>query len=241
MYDFIPPSFAQSFDIPISAWIVQTKEEVDEVLLKRGKLILLTEDVPDYLNSPQYGSSCLMANCLLPDYEAISYYLDNDPQTFSRVYNELLLSPESAMYFTTMLSAMINNIPLGFLFGSEEIEQASTVNFINFLAVTYGIHLGHKYPFNGEPPMEYGFMDRNYVPKNVGCLYMNNLLTPQEFLFIYPEDALITFDMMQKLVFDLRPPLKNPNNLEEIAEYMSNFREAIKRTNKQLIDPLVMG
>ena len=62
-------------DIPIHAWIVTSKEEVDDVLLHGGEIIVMTEDLPDYLQSPQYGTSSLIANCLLPNYEAVSYYL----------------------------------------------------------------------------------------------------------------------------------------------------------------------
>ena len=99
--------------IPINAWVVQSKDEADNILLHQGKLIILTEEVPDYLNSPQYGSSCLMANCLLPNYEAVSYYLENDYQTFSRIYTETLMYPDNQIYFITMISAMLNIFLLG--------------------------------------------------------------------------------------------------------------------------------
>ena len=131
--------------IPVNAWIIQSKEEADNILLNGGKIVILTEDIPEYLNNPYFGTSSLMANCLLPNYEAVSYYIEGDTQNFSRSYNEMLSYPESSVYFITMISAMLNNIPLGFVFGSEEIEQAAQMEFLNHLAMQYGIHLGHNF------------------------------------------------------------------------------------------------
>lgn len=224
-------------DIPINAWIIQSKEEADQILLNGGKIILFTEDTPDYLCSPQYGTSCLMANCLLPNYEAVSYYIEGDMQTFARVHNEIMMYPESTVYFVTMLSAMINNIPLGFIFGTEEIEQAATINFLNFFAVMYGIHLGHNFPFANEPPVPTGWMDRAFVPNNIALLYQNNLLTPQEFLYAFPADVSIDPNSLNKLVFDMRPPIRDPMNLEEVSKYFDEFRSIAKKTTNVLEDP----
>ena len=231
----------QPVDIPINAWIVQNKEEVDQILLHGGKIILFTEDIPDYLNSPQYGTSCLAANCLLPNYEAVSYYLDNDYQTFSRVHNEILSTPENTIYFVTMISAMINNIPLGFVFDTEEIEQASSINILNYFAVMFGIHLAHNFPFANEAPNPFGFMDRAYVPKNLSMLYLNNLLTPQEFLYVYPEDIAIDQGVMQKLLFELRPALANPMDIEQVTSYFTEYRKIVKQANRVLEDPMEMS
>ena len=41
-----------------------------------GKIIIISETVPDYLSSPQYGTSCLVANDLLPDYQAVEMYIN---------------------------------------------------------------------------------------------------------------------------------------------------------------------
>ena len=226
--------------IPINAWVVQSKDEADNILLHQGKLIILTEEVPDYLASPQYGSSCLMANCLLPNYEAVSYYLENDYQTFSRIYNEILMYHDNAIYFITMISAMLNNIPLGFVFGVEEIEQAATIDFLNFMAVMYGIHLGHYYDFANEPANNSGWMDRNFVPKNMSLLYLNNLLTPQEYLYVYPIDIRIDPQVLQKLVIELMPPIRNPMDMNEVEQYFNMFRSTLRQTNKIMVDPLVM-
>lgn len=231
----------QMVDIPVDAWIIQTKEEADNILLHGGKIILFTEDVPDYLNSPQYGTSCLMANCLLPNYEAVSYYIEGDPQSFARIHNEILGLPESTIYFATIISAMTNNIPLGFIFGTEEIEQAATINILNFFAVVYGIHLGHNFPFANENPNPTGWMDRGYVANNMAILYQNNLLTPLEFLYVFPIDTRIDPMSIQKLLFELRPPIHNPNDFNEVEMYFNEYRGAIRKKNRMLCDPMVMS
>lgn len=227
--------------IPVNAWIIQSKEEADNILLNGGKIVILTEDIPEYLNNPYFGTSSLMANCLLPNYEAVSYYIEGDTQNFSRSYNEMLSYPESSVYFITMISAMLNNIPLGFVFGSEEIEQAAQMEFLNHLAMQYGIHLGHNFQIGYEPPIPIGWMDRNYSGNNMCLLYMNNLLTPQEYLYVYPLELQITPVILQKLLIDLRPPIHNPNDFQEVEAYFDMLRKTIRNANRVLIDPMVMA
>lgn len=224
--------------IPISAWIIQTREEADKILLSGGKLIVISEEVPDYLNSPQYGTSCIRANNLLPNYEAVSYFIDNDYAGYVNCYHQLLMQPESTIYFATIISAIINNIPIGFIFGNEEIEAAAAIEFNNFMLGTYGIKLGHELPFREEPPMPYGMMDSASIANNMSLLYMNNLLTPQEFLFIYPADASIGFECMQKLIYDTQPAIISQDMGDYIA-YFDQFRKNIHRANKMLVDPMV--
>lgn len=226
--------------IPVSAWIIQSKEEADSILLSGGKIVILTEDIPEYLNSPYFGTSSLMANCLLPNYEAVSFYIEGDKQSFSRAYNEMLAYPENSVYFITMISAMINNIPLGFVFGNEEIEQAAQIEFMNHFIMQYGIHLGHNFPIGYEGPIPMGWMDRNYSGNNICLLYMNNLLTAQEFLYAYPMELQITPIVLQKLLIELRPVVHDPTNIQEVESYFNNFRNSIKTANKVLVDPMVM-
>lgn len=223
--------------IPVNAFIISTKEEADQILLSRGKIIVLTEDIPQYLQSPQYGASCLMATCLLPDYEAVSHFVDGDMQGFHNIYMNMLASPECNIYFVSILSAIINNIPLGFIFGTEEIEAKSMFEILQFFRMTYGITLGVN-----NPPTP-GWMDPNYVMQNETVLYLNNLLTPQEFLMMYPEDGPIDQGVLMKLVYELNPPVKTGNGPPE-HEYENYFRycmKVLKQNNRVMIDPLVGG
>lgn len=224
--------------IPINAWIVQTREEADSILLSGGKLIIVSEEIPDYLTSPQCGTSCIRANNLLPSYEAVNCFIDNDYMGFLNLYNQLLMSPESTVYFVTIISAIINSIPIGFIFGNEEIEAAAAIEFNNFMLRTYGIKLGHSLQFREEPPMPMGMMDSAYTANNMSLLYMNNLLTPQEFLYIYPQDADINYECMQKLIFDVQPVLVSQDMSDYIA-YFEQLRGNIHRSNKMLVDPMV--
>lgn len=224
--------------IPISAWIIQTREEADKILLSGGKLIIISEEIPEYLNSPQYGTSCIRANNLLPNYEAVSYFIDNDYMGYVNCYNQMLMQPESTIYFATIISAIINNIPIGFIFGNEEIEATAAIEFNNFMLRTYGIKLGHELSFREEGPLPLGLMDPASIASNMSLLYMNNLLTPQEFLYIYPLDVEIGFECMQKLICDTQPMLMSQDMGDYIA-YFDQFRKNIHKSNKMLVDPMV--
>lgn len=221
--------------IPVNAYIISTQEEVDRILLSGGKIIVVTEDMPKYLQSPQYGPSCLTATCLLPDYEAVSHFIDGDMQGFHNLYIHMLASPECNMYFISILSAIINNIPLGFIFGTEDIEAEAMVEILQYFRMTYGITLGIQYPTIT------GWMDPNYAIQNEVALYLNNLLTPQEFLMMYPEDGPLDQSVMIKLTYELNPPIKDRNNIHEFENYFRYCMKVLKHSNKVMIDPLVGG
>lgn len=227
-------------DIPVHAWIIQNKEEVDEILLHGGKIIVVAEDVPSYLDHPQYGNSCIVASQLLPSYENMTYYIDNNMQSFSASYMEYLASPECTIYFATVISAIVNGIPLGFVFGGEEVEQLSASIFLNFLATSYGIHLGHHFQLGIEPPMPIGWMDRPYVAADTSLLYMYNLLTPNEFLMIYPAGYDFDIRVLEKLVLELRPPVRDHHNLEEVKAYFNMYRNISNNNKRILVDPMVI-
>lgn len=225
--------------IPVKAYFVTTKEEADFILMNKGKLIIITEDIPSYLQSPQYGNSCLMANSLLPDYEAVSHFIEGDMVGFQRIYEEMLLSPECNVYFVSMISALINEIPLGFVFGTEEIEYKAMFEFCNFFAKYYGIHLGMSNSMGNPPTM--GCMDPAYIERNEILLYQNNLLTAQEFLYMFNPEGMLPQDVVVKLIYELNPPVNNPNDPVEYENYFRYCMKVLKEQNKVLIDPMVMA
>lgn len=218
-------------DVPANAWIIQTKDMADTILMNGGKIILMTEEIPDYLRSPQYGTSCLSATCLMPGYEAISFLLDNDLANFQMAYYNALMMPESTIYFATIISAVVNNIPLGFIFGTEDIEVQCMNQFLGFLLNTYGLQLG----LEGQPN---GIMHGAYIPNNICMLYQNNLLTPQEFLYVYPVDMEIDPNCLQKLIMELHPMVNHPDDIMEYIYYFNFVRKQLKEGNRVMADPM---
>ena len=105
---------------------------------------------------------------------------------------------------------------------------------LQFFRATYGIALGTHYPLYP------GWMDPDYVMQNETVLYLNNLLTPQEFLMMYPEDGPIDQGVMMKLVYELNPPVKD-NNIHEYENYFRYCMKVLKQNNHVMIDPLVGG
>ena len=74
----------------------------------------------------------------------------------------------------------------------------------------------------------------------MSLLYLNNLLTPQEYLYVYPIDIRIDPQVLQKLVIELMPPIRNPMDMNEVEQYFNMFRSTLRQTNKIMVDPLVM-
>ena len=210
------------------------------LLLHGGKIIVITEEPPQYLMSPQYGNSQITANDLLPDYLAVGAYLDGDMGSFSDIYTKMLLSPECELYFVTIISALINGIPLGFVFGDGEIELAAIPILINVFRLFYGIYIAHNFDWKFEPAMPNGFMLESFVANNMRMLYMHNLITPVEFLLVYPSDQEIPPDCMDKLVVEQRP-FVYPYSLENVRNYYNEIRTNIRRFGKAVgEDPMTI-
>lgn len=229
-----------SVQIPIQAWICQTKEEIDMLLLHGGKIIVITEEPPEYLVSPQYGNSQIMANDLLPGYDAVSAYLEGDYAGFTNQYTQMLLSPECEIYFVTILSAIVNGIPLGFVFGDGEIEQAALPILINVFRQFYGIYLAHNFDWKFEPALPAGFMYKEFVASNVRLLFMHNLITCTEFLFTYPTDQPIPNDCIDKLMVQQRP-FVHPYSQENIVKYYDEIRNNIRKFGRAIgEDPMTI-
>ena len=216
--------------IPLNIRVLNTKEEINMMLMNRGKLILICDETPEYLSNPMFGSTCIKANNLLPNYEAVGYILDKNIVGFQTAYCNMLSSEESTIYIITIISALMNNIPIGLIFGNEEIEQQGKLVFLQFLENFYGLHIAMN-------SMDNSFMYRQFMPKNMSLLYQNNLLTPQEFLYVYPNEAIIDSICMQKLVMELRPPI-NPTDIDGLIKYFDNLRRQMKQANKVLEDPV---
>ena len=216
--------------IPLNMMPINSKEDVSKILMNRGKIVVIAEEVPEYLNHPMYGSSCIRANNLLPDIDAVECYINQNFLGFRERYMQKLISEECTIYFITIITALLNNIPIGILFGIEEIELKARDIILEFLEAYYGIHLAINFG-------EISFMHPEFIAKDISMLYVYGMLTPQEFLYIYPLENLIDNTCMEKLLYDLKPPI-NLNNPNEIISYFNNMRSQMKQANKVLIDPV---
>ena len=223
-------------NIPIDVRVLYGPEDTQALLLNKGKIIFVTEDIPDYLSNPIYGTTFLSASSLLPDYGCISYYLDNNMTGFAASYEDYLHKQDCTLYFVTIISAIINSIPLGFVFGKEEIEIVATRHLLDFMARNFGICI------STDPGIP-SYMDCRFIASNACHLYRYGLLTSLEFLLIYPTGMLIDPVALQALIYDLRPPLRNPNDPSEAQKYFMDYCAALKETkptNRILTDPFVM-
>lgn len=221
--------FRNGIDIPINVSILHNENEILQCLGTGGKIIMVTEDVPDFVRHPLYGTSALSAVCLLPQYNSISSYIDGDLQDFAASYMEYLSTPDNTMYFASILSAIVSSIPMGFIFGKEEIEVAATNVFLEYFMARYGICID---------PMGQSYMQREYIPTILNVLFDYNLISGSEFLYIYPENVQIGPQQLQKLAY-IMPPI--PGTINTDFNYLQNyFMEVVrdsKKFNKPLIDP----
>lgn len=227
--------------IIVNAWILQSIEDVDSLILMGGKILIISETIPDYLTSPQYGSSCIRANDLLPDYNSVGLYIDGDKQGFMSSYFAMLDSPYCSVYFATILSAIVNSIPLGIVFGPEQIEVDASAIILQYFATRFGIRFGHSLPYLNEPPVQIGSMDRNYVLSNFEYLYLHDLLTPSEIFVVWPNEILFSYHIVNKMIADLRPVVSNPSNFDSYVAYFEEMKKLYKGRglNRQpMIDPL---
>ena len=179
---------------------------------------------------PEYRDVFTLASSLIPDYTAMSLYIDGNEQGFLNVYLASLNSRPAV----EMLSVIFACLHKGFNVLFYVPEDAKGLNYIQylleFIRINYGIQTLTQ-------STEYYF-DNNFRDRMISLLYLGNFVTPQEFLITCGNVDDIT---IRKLIMDLQPVVSDPTNMEEIVVWLKNFKNELLNSDKPLINGIQLA
>lgn len=210
---------------PINIWLID-ESEFEKFTFTGGKVIYIVEEPSTiYKNHP----AIVTAGALLPPIEGISAELENDIIIANSIYCEYLLREDADLFVSTIIAAAIQQVPIGIMFGRDELNMQFPKMFIDFLYHYYGLVIGIQ---NKVIP----YIEESFMPFDLAKLYNMNIIDYKTFMMKHP-NIQIHPSVISKLAYEINPVVKEKdyNNYAEYFEYVKN---TIQKDKKFLVDPL---
>lgn len=212
---------------PANIWLVN-KEQFNEFILAGGKVIYIVEEPEQQFSM---HPSVVSAGALLPPIDAIQNELDGFLDRASMIYEEYLKSQEADSYISIILAAAIKEIPIGIMFGSDELNMKFPEMFINFVYRYYGLVIG-------VPNKLTSYIEVEYMPFVLAKLYNMNIIDYATFMTRHPQLP-IHQSVIPKLAYDIKPLVK-VKDMQHYTEYFESFKNSVFQNNgRMLIDPFL--
>lgn len=195
---------------------------VNQALTSGAKVIYLGDPVSI---DPYYKDKFVVATSLIPDYPTMAMQVDGNEAGFVQMYTSSLNSKAAIEMIAVILVCLYKGVNI-LLYVPQE---AMSLNFIQcllkFLEYNYGVTTQtNTTMFEFNP---------NFTSKVMELLYLNNLITSQEFLIT--SDTLDDM-VLRKLVNELHPMVKDPTDINCIINWFSKYKKELLDSNKSLVN-----
>lgn len=211
---------------PMNIWVIN-EDEFDDFTFTGGKIIYIAEEVePKFSTHP----AIITAGALLPPFESIQLELDGELFRANSIYEQYLQQEEADPFVSIIVAAAIKQIPIGIMFGKDEMNMQFPKMFIDFMYHFYGLVFGIK---NKIQP----YILEESIPFDLAKLYIMNIIDYPTFMIKHP-NLPINQIAISKLAYDVKPSVKQ-KDMQSYIEYFEFIRKSIYENNgKFLIDPL---
>lgn len=181
------------------------------------KIVNLDEDdiLPD-------SSNILVGTCLLPPIEAKIAEVDGNQTLYDTIYSNHLMMPFQQQFISALLSYLYKGGNL--ILFLPELGYNNTKDMIIYeMFKLYGIHIGLI--GDQDPQKANCYYDETCIPMWLNSIYSVSAISPYEFLYMYPLDAVLNNNVIiRKLVKELNPYGENFN---EQVGYIHEFHKKI--------------
>lgn len=191
----------------------------------QGSVKIINLDEDDVLSMD--NKDIIGGQCLLPPIEAKIAEADGDEQGYDMYYSQHLLLPFQQQFVSALLAFLYKGGNL--ILFLPEIGYNNTANkLVYHLYKAYGIHIGIIGDMN---PMNANcYYDAKCIPIWLNLIFSAKVISAYEYLYMYPEDALITNEsILNNLVEQLNPYGKTIN---EKINYILSFHKKIHKNPK---------
>lgn len=212
---------------PMGIWVIN-EDEFEEFTYTGGKVIYIVEEPnPKFSTHP----AIITAGALLSPTEAIHAELDGDIMRSAAIYEHYLSTQEADVYVSIIVAAAVKQIPIGIMFGRDEMNMQFPKLLIDFLYKYYGIVLGIR---NKIQP----YIEEQYLPVDLAKLYNMNLIDYPTLMEKHPSNLPIHDMAISKLAYEINPAVKERTH-QNYVEYFEMVKKMIaENEGKFLFDPL---
>lgn len=189
-------------------------------LLPMTKIISMDED-----NVLMKTPDVIGGTCLLPPIEAKIAEIDGNLAQFEAIYADHLSAPFQHEFMSALIAYLYRGGHI--IIFLSELGYTNTLKvFIGLIWQLYGLHIGL---IGSQDPIEGScFYDEKCIPMWLNDIYMANVLSPFEFLAMYPLDAAFTNKfIMKKLILEIRP--YGAKTVNEKIEYIMHLHKLLHK------------
>lgn len=213
---------------PIKIWIV-SENEFDQFTFTGGKVIYIADEPGVKFNS---HPAITTAGMLLPPIDAIQAELDGNLAVAETIYSQYLLNTEANIYINILLAAAIQQVPVGIMFGRDELNMQFPKMLIDFLYRNYGMVIGVA---NKLSP----YIEVEYMPIVLAILYMADMIDYKTFMEKHPPLPIMGNMVLSKMVMEENPPVIE-KTYEEYYKYFEYVKDSTIKLGGHLpISPMV--
>lgn len=211
---------------PINIWVI-SENEFDEFAFTGGKVVYIADEPhPIYKTHP----SIITAGALLPPIDAIQAELDDRMFEAISIYENYLMREEADPYISILIAAAVKQIPIGIMFGRDELNMQFPKMLIDFVYRHYGLVLGIKGKI--QP-----YIEEERLPIDLAKLYCMNIIDYPTFMEKHPPLPICQF-CLSKLAVEVNPVV-DKKDMNSYINYFESMRKMIQENGgKFLIDPL---
>lgn len=211
-----------------TVYITGDEKVIYNVDLRNTRVINLDED--GILDSKMQG--VIGGTCLLPPMEAKIAEADNNEFAYDSIYSSHLLDPFQQQFISALLSYLYKGGNLIF-FLPELGYNHTKEKLVYHLYKIYGIHPGII--GNPNPQIANFYIDMRCVPIWLNMIYSVKVISGKEFLYMYPEDAVINNNsVLMDLINELNP---YGNTIQDKINYINHLHKVIHK-NPDVIVPI---
>ena len=187
-----------------------------------NKILSLDED-----NSLMESNDVICGTCLLPPINAKIAEADGNELLYDQIYSGHLLEP----YQQQVISALIAFLYKGgnlLIFLPDEGYDNTMDKFIFHMYNIFGIHIGKIGDPN--PAVANCYYDNRCLPIWLNMIYSCRVISAREYLYMYPEDAVINNDnIMAMLISDIQP---YADTINDKKNYILRYHKLIHKNPK---------
>lgn len=191
-----------------------------------SKIISLDED--DVLGDMK---DIVGGTCLLPPMEAKIAEADGNEQLYDSIYSQHLLAPFQQQFIAALIAFLYKGGNL-ILFLPEIGYTNTTQKFIEHLYRIYGIHPGLIGDPN--PLVANWYYDTKCIPIWLNLIFSADIISAEEFLYMYPTDAQINNDRVLLLLINRLNPYGSSIN-DKINTILRYHKLIHKNPNCRLV------
>lgn len=180
------------------------------------KIISLDESCSLPLDHP----NILGGACLLPPMDALIAEADGDEQSFDIIYFNHFSEPFVEQFVIALIVFLFKGGHLIMYY--PELDTNIAPKLLQMFWNKYGISIG-KIGFNE------CIYDESCTPIWLGYIYSIDIINPYELLYLYPNDAMIPQQIMDKLLLDISP---YGSGYQDKVNFILDLRYKIKEQPK---------